>query len=269
MSFLFRWTLLLGCCLGLSGCWPAQPGALDEQKESNFQAGKNRVQDRDVDGAIEAFEKALEVNPHSASAHFELAVIYDQQKADFATALYHYEKARRLRPAAYPAEIAKDRVEVCKRELAKSVTQTPTAEYMQRELDKLTLQNQQLRQQVQAWENYYRGRSPVMPVSSNLPPTPPVNADPPAPQPAPARAVSVLPHPPANNPVVHPSAPTAAPVPAVVSKPANRTHKIASGDTLSRIANQYGVKLPALRAANPGLDDRRMRPGQTVVIPAN
>ena len=57
---------------------------------------------------IEAFEKALEVNPHSASAHFELAVLYDQQKNDYAAALYHYEKARRLRPNAY--DIAKDRL---------------------------------------------------------------------------------------------------------------------------------------------------------------
>ena len=266
MSILFRWTLLLGCCLGLSGCWPAQPGGLDEQKESNFQSGKNRVQDRDYDGAIEAFEKALEVNPHSASAHFELAVIYDQQKADFATALYHYEKARRLRPAAYPAEIAKDRIEVCKRELAKSVTQTPAAEYLQRELDKLTLQNQQLRQQVTAWENYYRGRVTTMPVIPNFPVAPPAIV--PAPQPATSAVMRVEPRPvapPVRDPVIH----TAVPAPAATLKPAGRTHKIAAGDTLSRIANQYRVTLPALRAANPGLDDRRIRVGQTVVIPAN
>ena len=121
MLSVLRWFGILACCLLCGGCWPSAQAPLDEQKESNFLTGKARTQDRDYDGAIEAFEKALEANPHSASAYFELAVIYDQHKNDYAAALYHYEKARRLRPNAYPADIAKDRLEVCKRELAKTV----------------------------------------------------------------------------------------------------------------------------------------------------
>jgi LysM repeat protein len=33
------------------------------------------------------------------------------------------------------------------------------------------------------------------------------------------------------------------------------------------IARQYGVKLEALMAANPGLDARRLRIGQALTIP--
>jgi LysM repeat protein len=42
---------------------------------------------------------------------------------------------------------------------------------------------------------------------------------------------------------------------------------VVSGETPSHIAARYGIKLSALRAANPGMDDRRLRPGQTLVIP--
>ena len=263
MSFLFRWILLLACVLGLSGCWPAAQGPLDEQKESNFLTGKTRAQDRDFDGAVEAFEKALEVNPHSASAHFELAVIYQQQKSDFAAALYHYEKSRRLRPNAYPADLAGQQLEYCKRELAKTVTQTPTGEYLQRELDRLTLENQQLKQLLSAWQNYYHGRTAVMPAVTNLVPPPTGTAPQNTPAPLPVRTnnrTGTLP----ENPVVR--APQPAPRP--VAPAATRTCKVEQGDTLSRIASKHGVKLPALRAANPGLDERRMRVGQTLVLPA-
>lgn len=257
MLSVVRWIGLGLCCLVWCGCWPSATAPLDEQKESNFLAGKARVQDRDYEGAIEAFEKALEVNPHSASAHFELAVIHDQHKADYAAALYHYEKARRLRPQAYPADIARDRVEVCKRELAKTVTQTPTMEYLQREIDRLSQENQRLRQAVQEWQDYYHGRATRLPGGWS-------NA-------APGWAAGV------TSPVVAvapetlriPSAGTgaarfpASPPPATAA----RTHKVVERDTLSKIAARYGVSLSALRAANPRVDERRLRVGQTLVIP--
>jgi LysM repeat protein len=262
MSFVFRWIWLLACCLVWSGCWPSGQAPLDEQKEANFLAGRARTQDRDFDGAIEAFEKALEVNPHSASAHFELAVIYDEKKADYAAALFHYEKARRLRPNAYPSDIAKDRLEVCKRELAKTVTQTPTMEYMQRELDRLMLENQKLRQALLEWQNYYHGRSSVMPTSNVASPAGPLAGQPTS-NPVPVRLEVSSPSPNSSagrNPQPSPIglAPATAP----------RTHKVASGDTPAKIAARYGIKVSALRAANPSMDDRRLRVGQTLAVPA-
>jgi tetratricopeptide (TPR) repeat protein len=264
MLSVLRWIWLPACCLLLSGCWPAGPAPLDEQKESNFLTGKARAQDRDFDGAIESFEKALEVDPHSASAHFELAIIYDQQKNDYAAALYHYEKARRLRPNGWPSDIARDRLEVCKRELAKTVTQTPTVEYMQRELDRLMMENQQLRQRVLEWQNHYQGGSSPMPaLITNLvlgPGSGPLAA----PQLA-GRAEGPRPGMTSNTGARDPAAGSGAPAP---SPAAPRAHKIAAGDTPSKIASRYAIKLSSLRAANPGMDERRLRVGQTLVIPA-
>lgn len=44
-------------------------------------------------------------------------------------------------------------------------------------------------------------------------------------------------------------------------------HIIASGDTLSKVAAQYGVSLSALQAANPAVNPRALQIGQRIVIP--
>ena len=46
-----------------------------------------------------------------------------------------------------------------------------------------------------------------------------------------------------------------------------RTHTVQSGETLSMIAKRYGVKLPALQAANPRVDSRRMKAGTVLTLP--
>jgi membrane-bound lytic murein transglycosylase D len=45
------------------------------------------------------------------------------------------------------------------------------------------------------------------------------------------------------------------------------THRVARGETLTHIARRHGVRVDALRAANPGLNPRRMQVGQTVQVP--
>ena len=45
-------------------------------------------------------------------------------------------------------------------------------------------------------------------------------------------------------------------------------HKIVKGDTLATIAKKHGVSLKALEAANPGVDSRKLKIGQTIKIPA-
>src|SRR5512137_361100 len=63
-----------------------------------------------------------------------------------------------------------------------------------------------------------------------------------------------------------PTAPgTATPLPS--PSPTPRTHAIAKGDTFSGIAFQFGVSIPALQAANPGLDPNILIVGTVVFIP--
>jgi len=85
-------------------------------------AGKGRVNTMDFKGAIESFEKAVEVNPKSAAAHFELGWLYDQKEPDPAAAIYHYERYLKLLPNSAKEDMVKTRVLACKQQLAQSVS---------------------------------------------------------------------------------------------------------------------------------------------------
>lgn len=248
--------LVLSLCLATAGCRPGSVGQGDEQKDPYFLAGKNRLQERDYQKAIEMFEKALDVNPRSASAHFELGVLYEQQQGDYPAALYHYQRAVMLNSNASFAELSRQRMQECKRELAKSIVQPVSMDHLQRELDSARAENQQLRQQLRDLQNYYAGRGAAtngIPSSSNSPPRPATRqvagrSDSPT-QPTTAGTTGTA---------THLYAPAAS----------SRVHVIASGETLAQIARRYSVKLSALQAANPGVDARRLRVGQRLTIPA-
>ena len=59
--------VLVGVALG--GCAPGQ-GQSDDEKEPHFVLGKSRVNAMDYQGAIEAFEESLEVNPQFGGGAF-------------------------------------------------------------------------------------------------------------------------------------------------------------------------------------------------------
>src|SRR6185437_11881310 len=104
MSFLGRFSLCLLAALTLisvNGCLPSDSSQVDDEKEPHYVLGKNRVNSLDYPGAIEAFSEALEVNPHSAAAHFQLACLFDTSpQSDPAAAIYHYQEYLRLNPNA-------------------------------------------------------------------------------------------------------------------------------------------------------------------------
>jgi len=265
MRALFRAGLASMLGLILVGCLPSAETQTDEQKDPFYLTGKTRVNDRDYRGAIESFEKALENNPRNAAAHFELGLLYEQQENDCAAALYHYERAVKLRPNDHPAENARQRIEGCKRELAKSVAQLPSMEKMQAELDRLKAENIQMRQLVNSWSNYaqtvVRAANDVM---SRAPATGQLAANTGTPTGVVADAVDPVV---TRTETIVPRSPTSSgrSVPTPVAS--NRTHKVAPGETMGLIAKRYGVNLRALQAANPSVDARRMRAGQTLVLP--
>jgi len=275
LSARFGSLLLLVGGLTLSGCLPSGQSPVDEEKESHFLVGKSRVSELDYKGAIEAFEKALEVNPRSASANFELALLYEKRGTEPATAIYHYEQYLKLRPGAENAEIlVKPHILACKQELARTVSLGAVTERQQHEFDRLVDENSRLKTELLTWQMRYATNPPEpSTITRHLLAAPKSNeggSAAPSPAPAPARvaqtAESVSPLP-VTVPHSNPANPNRTLTASVASVASARTHTVKAGDTPTTIARKYGVKVEALMAANPRLDSRHLKVGQVIAVP--
>jgi hypothetical protein len=266
------WCVILLNCSWFSGCTPTAEMQLDEQKNPYYLAGKEKQQALDPKGAIESFERAIEDNPRSALAHYELGVLYEQQENDYASALYHYNKALKLRPNEYPADNIRQRIPGCKQELVKADSLATINPALLNEVQTLRNTNQLLLREVYLLRVQLASRLvPVTHTNDSLRQAPPQGAR--NGLEAPDSSAGT------KNPPVRP---TAGSSPRITTLPSSgmsrgagggdrrsKTYSVRMGDTPSSIARQQGIKLEALLAANPGLDPKRMKVGQRLNLPAS
>ena len=244
-----RAILAVFCSVMASGCFPSSRGSLNEEKEPHFLNGRTLVNAMDYQGAINAFGKALEVNPHSAAAHFELGWLYADKASDPASAIYHYQKYLKLRPSAENAETVEQHIFRLKQELAKAVLPMPSTPGIQRDFERLAQENRALQEELDrlraAYASHAAGTNQLLAAETAN------------------RAAQIVE--PASGSNLMASRPQAA----SQNRPSVRTHKVQSGETPSSIARKYQVKLDRLLSVNPGLDPRRMQVGQLLNIPAS
>jgi len=242
----------------VSGCSPADQSAEDEEKEPHFVLGNDKFNAMDYTGAVDAFQESLEVNPRSAQAHYRLAQLFDTKEPDPAAAIYHYQEYLRLNPKADNSDLIRQRINTCKQQLAADVLPLPSAPATMKQIEDLTEQNRQLQQKVddyadklKQWNAYYNNQVAAKtggaPVPQNL-----VTGSGPddltsQPQ-APSNAVP-------NN------------AGSRIQPPKARTHTVAAGETMAAIARKLGVSLTALEAANPGVNAKKLRVGQSLNLP--
>ena len=257
--------LMLAFCLALAGCNPNSERQSAEQDNSHFKTGREKREALDYKGAIAAFELALEDNPRSVLAHFELGVLYEQHEADYAAALYHYNRVLKLRPSGYPSDNVRQRIPACKQEMVKADSLAVMNPAVLKETERVREDNQKLQRELATLQAKLAGRpATVFATNSPVPLPVPVRAPPPASTlspPSPVNAAS--------------RAATGAAAPArVTSLPPRpdsgvriRAHVVKTGDTMASIARRYGVSQSRLLAANPGIDPRRLKVGQMVSVP--
>ena len=277
MSFWGRinWCALAAAVLlAVNGCSPMDSGSADEEKEPHYVLGVSRFNEMDWPGAIDAFGQSLEVNPHSAMAHYRLAQLFDDKQPDPASAIYHYRQYLKLSPDARNRDVIQQRIDSCKQQLASDVLQLPGTPGMQKQVDALVDQNHKLQTQVdqlngviKQWNLYYasvqaaKGNS-VSPQNNFVAPAASPNPD----------DVTPMNGDPANSTAATSTTPTK-PKPAAAksssTKPVtkSRTHVVVSGETLAGIARKYKVSLVALQSANPSITPKKLRAGQTLNIP--
>jgi len=237
---------------------PSSQGPDDEQKEPYFLTGKARENTLDYKGAIEAFEKALEANPRNGSAHFELGLRYEKE-GDYSAAIYHFERFLKLRPDSAQAANVKERITANKTELSKTTIYAPITQPLQRDFDKLFEEVKQLRAENEklraslssqaAQSSGAGGRTAQGDSGTGRSPTPTIN--------------SGL----GQSPVSRQGGGT--PANETRSSAVTRSYVVKAGDTPTSIAKKHAVKVDALMAANPTLDPRRMKVGQTLKIPGS
>jgi LysM repeat protein len=204
-------------------------------------------------GAIEAFEQALQMNPHSAAAHFELGWLYAEKEADPAAAIYHYQKYLQLRPTADNAETIQSHILRLKQELAKAALPIPPSTEIQRQLEYLTAENRRLQGEVDQLQKAM-AQTQAASFGRTIPP------------PAPQRNRTTPST--ATNATMQATANLANRNPAVTTEiVSQRSHKVQAGETPASIARRYNLSVDSLLSANPGLNPRRIQVGQILKLP--
>ena len=265
------------------GCVPIGDSPVDEEKDPNFIEGRNLINAMDYKGAVEAFERALQANPRNAAAHLELGLLYQEKLGviDPLAAAYHYQKHLQLRPKSDYAAAIKPRIEACKMDLSKSVSFGVVTREVHRDLEKMTnelalsrQQNEALRRQLAAkpmiltqWMTLRVTNLVTAPAPTNraayIAPAPTNSAASPATSPRPqTNAVQQ-----ANRGGMQQRAAQASLTRVPAPQPTMKKYVVRSGENMSQIARRFGVSVAQLKTANPAIEPRRLRAGQTLNIP--
>lgn len=254
-SAIGRYFIFFCAAIFLAGCWPPRKDDGDERKNSHFVTGISRKNGMDYKGAIQAFEKALEDNPRSASAHLELGLLYEQKMEDHASAIYHYQKHVDLRPNSNVAQMVLERIMSCKVELAKTVPFALVSQQVQASLEKLSAENNSLRQQVEQLKTQLAQQTPTLTnrllASAHFPASNAVATE-------------------IQRPALIPGKTSVATPVSVPLRPAAsvRRYIVQKNETFASIARGKGIPLERLLAANPGVEPKQLKVGQAINIPA-
>ena len=222
----------------LLGCGSGESDTTVEDREPHFLAGRLLGTQQDYEGAEKSFYKALEANPRSSAAHYELGVLFLSRKNDPAAAIFHLQRYLILKPEAENKKDVLGQIEGLKSDLAGEILGNPQSQpnrsiqALRTQLNHLAAENAALKHQL---------------LSKGITPNPATTTTTLPPQPRPGGGSSV-PNPP---------------------RPATtlRTHKVKQGDNPTSISRQYGITVPKLLAANPGLKPSRMQIGDELKVP--
>jgi tetratricopeptide (TPR) repeat protein len=269
------------------GCSPDDFLVADEDRERNFQRARDAERLGDFEAASEYYERALEKNSRAPTVHLGYASLCEGQLRRYADAVYHYQRYLRLRPEDPKAEDIRRRITNCTERLATSVPLVVRSETIARDLAAVRTENLGLRAQVtnlfifsiQASNEVRRLSVALAQSQAQLQAYAQALAQAQAAAGSGQTAGGVGGVLGAGGGLSGSSGFTGGGVargsssrsPAAVrpgeSATGGRTHRVRSGETMDRIARQYGVTLSALQRANPRIDARYMRSGMDLKIP--
>jgi tetratricopeptide (TPR) repeat protein len=287
---------LTGVALLLAtGCERADNQALSsEADEPNYRQGQQLVKQGRSQEALSAYLKVIAKRGESApESHLEAGLLYFDQVKDPLAAIYHFRKYLELQPNSRQAVFVKGRIDLAKREFARTLPAPPLENQAERlemfdQVDRLQRENEQMKEELAALRGGFKPPSTRTRSALNEPSLqnyPRVEA--PNPRPASAAQNESTDSPislasedqadqPADAPVVQ-SAPHQQSVRALPTKPtapsmAGRRHIVVKGDTLFSLAQKYYGNRSRWRdiyAANREVlpDENSLRLGMEIRIP--
>ena len=261
---------LVACFLG-AGCGGGDGLALSSETDDAFyQQGKQlQKQGRNAE-ALTAFLKVAERRGEQSSpeSHLEAGLIYLQHIKDPVEAIHHFRKYLELEPNSKQAPLVRQRIDLARRELFRTMPGRPSDEQTvrlggQELIDRLQRENEDLKAEL----GRQRGSGPAPFLRTTRGPVEVVDVPKPvdgesylslrvAPPPPSFAAPSSAPLAQGPSGVAAKAAPPTAksapsagksgfPVPV-----AGKRHSVAPGDSLYRVALKYGVTVEAILAVN-------------------
>lgn len=290
--------LLSAVALTLTGgCERGDPQAISsEADEANFRHGQQLVKQGRSQEALAAFLKVIARRGESApESHLEAGLLYLDQVKDPLAAIYHFRKYLELLPNSKQAVYVRGRIDVAKREFARTLPAQPLESQpgldLLERIDRLQRENEQLKAELavmregtpaplirsRATLNEARPADDARPVETEARPflnpqlaMPAVAAD------SPVSLASETPAAESPPPPLIEAAPPAV-VRALPTKPtppaaAGRRHTVAKGDTLFSLAQKYygnRAKWRDIYAANRDVlpSENALRLGMELKIP--
>jgi len=267
------WALLWLALLLLAGCDGSDRLALGtESNEPYYRQGDQLKRQGRYQEALSAYLKVIEKrNEDAPESHLEAGLLYQQYLKDPIYAIYHFRKYLELEPNSRQADLVRQRIDAAMRDFARTLPARPLEDQTLRldlmsRIDELQKKNDELKEEIArlnhgAAEAGGDAGAVMIPV--------PEPAQPPA-----ASHASLFNLPPPELPAARPARPSdrAASVSAKPSPNAGRTHVVAQGETLSKIAlHYYGSRArwhEILEANRDQLkNENAVRPGMTLKIP--
>lgn len=295
----FTVLLALVACFFGAGCGGGDGLVLSSETDDAFyQQGKQlQKQGRNAE-ALTAFLKVAERRGEQSSpeSHLEAGLIYLQHIKDPVEAIHHFRKYLELEPNSKQAPLVRQRIDLARRELFRTMPGRPSDEQTvrlggQELIDRLQRENEDLKAELgrqrgsgpAPFLRTTRGPVDVVDVPKRVdgegdlslriaPPPPSFAAPPSAPLAQGQNGVAAKAAPPAAKAAAPAgkSAPSAGksgfPMPAV-----GKRHSVAPGDSLYRVALKYGVTVEAILAVNrdalPSGVKTTLRQGMELKIP--
>ena len=108
----------------LTACdYAARNDLRSEREDGIYREAMDDYRAGRMDAAVKGFEKAVRNDPSNASARFQLACLHQDMKKDYLSAYCGYREYLFQHPESDRAKLARDRLSVCEREMAKSLAE--------------------------------------------------------------------------------------------------------------------------------------------------